>query len=76
MPDQARHDGVGYLVARLISSRFIPLRLITGNWHGEAVAVGMVMAARISKEKGLIDNSGLKRLIRLIEKDFHETVSR
>ncbi len=36
--------------------------------HGEAVAVGMVMAARISHEKGLIDNSELKRLIRLIEK--------
>jgi 3-dehydroquinate synthase len=36
--------------------------------HGEAVAVGMVMATRISLEKGLIDHSELERLIRLIEK--------
>jgi 3-dehydroquinate synthase len=35
--------------------------------HGEAVSAGMVMAARISLYKELIDNSSLDRLINLIE---------
>lgn len=35
--------------------------------HGEAVAVGMVMAAKISYEKGLIDSSILERLKDLIK---------
>jgi 3-dehydroquinate synthase len=39
-----------------------------GVWlHGEAVAVGMVMAARLSQRLGLIDHSFLDRLIALLK---------
>ena len=36
--------------------------------HGQAVAIGMVVAARISREMGLLDKNGLDRLTRIIEK--------
>ncbi len=40
-----------------------------GNWlHGEAVASGMVMAARMSKQLGWINNDELDRIINLIER--------
>jgi 3-dehydroquinate synthase len=38
-----------------------------GNWlHGEAVAVGMILAAKTSQQLGLIDNSQVERIISLI----------
>jgi 3-dehydroquinate synthase len=38
-----------------------------GNWlHGEAVAAGMVMAARVSHGMGLIDAEDVERLTRLV----------
>ncbi len=36
--------------------------------HGQAVAIGMVVAARISREMGLLDKNGLDRLTGIIEK--------
>ncbi|MBW8078129.1 MAG: 3-dehydroquinate synthase, partial [Gallionella sp.] len=40
-----------------------------GRWlHGEAVAAGMVMAARMSCESGLIDAATLARISALIER--------
>ncbi len=40
-----------------------------GHWlHGEAVAAGMVMAARMSCESGLIDGAALARISALIER--------
>ncbi len=36
--------------------------------HGKAVAIGMVVAARISREMGLLDKNGLDRLTGIIEK--------
>jgi len=36
--------------------------------HGEAVAIGMVAAARISKEMGMIDEATLERIKGLLEK--------
>lgn len=39
-----------------------------GKWlHGEAVACGMVMAARLSARLGLVDESFVQRLTKLIE---------
>jgi 3-dehydroquinate synthase len=42
------------------------LEKLTGMPHGEAVAIGMVMAARLSFEKGFIDQRDADRLERLI----------
>jgi 3-dehydroquinate synthase len=40
-----------------------------GTWlHGEAVGAGMVMAATLSKELGLVDAAFVQRLTRLIER--------
>lgn len=40
-----------------------------GEWlHGEAVACGMVMAAHLSKQLGLVDSALVERLTTLIEK--------
>ena len=40
-----------------------------GEWlHGEAVGCGMVMAAHLSKELGLVDSALVERLTTLIEK--------
>ena len=40
-----------------------------GRWlHGEAVAAGMVMAARMSRESGWIDAASLARITALIER--------
>ena len=40
-----------------------------GHWlHGEAVAAGMVMAARMSCESGLIEHTELERVRRLVER--------
>jgi 3-dehydroquinate synthase len=40
-----------------------------GNWlHGEAVGCGMVMAARLSAELGLVDAAFVRRLTQLIER--------
>ena len=40
-----------------------------GRWlHGEAVAAGMVMAARMSRESGWIDAASLARITTLIER--------
>ena len=40
-----------------------------GRWlHGEAVAAGMVMAAHMSHESGLLSAADLKRIVRLIER--------
>ncbi len=36
--------------------------------HGQGVAIGMVAAARISREKGMLDKDGLDRLTGIIEK--------
>ena len=44
-----------------------PLELLTGAAHGQAVAAGMVMAARISVEEGLLSIPEAERLTRLIE---------
>lgn len=39
-----------------------------GNWlHGEAVAVGMILAAETAKHLNLIDNTQVKRIISLID---------
>ena len=39
-----------------------------GNWlHGEGVAAGMVMAAELSRRLGLVDESFVLRLRKLIE---------
>ena len=39
-----------------------------GNWlHGEAVAVGMILAAETSAQLGLIDDSQVERIISLIK---------
>jgi 3-dehydroquinate synthase len=42
------------------------LEKLTGIPHGEAVAIGMVMAARLSAEKGFIDQRDADRLERII----------
>jgi 3-dehydroquinate synthase len=40
-----------------------------GNWlHGEAVAAGMVLAARLSAEQGRIDASSAERLATILER--------
>jgi 3-dehydroquinate synthase len=40
-----------------------------GKWlHGEAVAAGMVIAARVSRRMGLIDDSCVQRTIKLLER--------
>ncbi len=40
-----------------------------GTWlHGEAVAAGMVMAARLSQQLGWIDSAVTERVIRLIQR--------
>lgn len=39
-----------------------------GISHGEAVSIGMVMAAELSKEKGLLKEEDQKRLINLLER--------
>jgi 3-dehydroquinate synthase len=40
-----------------------------GKWlHGEAVAAGMVIAARVSRRMGLIDDSCVSRMINLLER--------
>lgn len=40
-----------------------------GKWlHGEAVAAGMVIAARVSRRMGLIDDSCVERTVRLLER--------
>jgi len=40
-----------------------------GSWlHGEAVGAGMVIAARLSAEAGLIDRAGAARVHRLVER--------
>jgi len=40
-----------------------------GKWlHGEAVAAGMVIAARVSQRMGLIDDNCVARIIRLLER--------
>jgi 3-dehydroquinate synthase len=40
-----------------------------GQWlHGEAVGCGMVMAARLSAELGLVDDAFVQRLTHLIER--------
>lgn len=40
-----------------------------GQWlHGEAVAAGMVMAARMSQESGLLGGEDLERIMRLTER--------
>lgn len=44
-----------------------PLELLTGVAHGQAVAAGMVMAARMSVEEGLFSAIESQRLTRLIE---------
>lgn len=39
-----------------------------GNWlHGEAVAAGLVLAARLSAELGLLENKEVKRIKALVE---------
>ena len=40
----------------------------TGLLHGEAVAVGMVCAARIAERMGMLDEASVSRLIHLIER--------
>jgi 3-dehydroquinate synthase len=45
-----------------------PLELISGVAHGQAVAAGMVMAAQVSVEEGLLDPSEARRLTALIER--------
>ncbi len=40
-----------------------------GKWlHGEAVAAGMVIAARVSRRMGLIDDSCVERTTKLLER--------
>lgn len=40
-----------------------------GNWlHGEGVAAGMVMAARLSQRLGMVDEAFVARLVNLIER--------
>ena len=40
-----------------------------GKWlHGEAVAAGMVIAARVSQKMGLVDADGVERTIRLLRR--------
>jgi 3-dehydroquinate synthase len=40
-----------------------------GNWlHGEAVAAGMVLAARVSRHMGLIESADVARIRRLLER--------
>ena len=40
-----------------------------GKWlHGEAVAAGMVIAARVSQKMGLVDAEGVERTIRLLRR--------
>ncbi len=43
------------------------LELARGLRHGEAVAVGMVFAARLSVERGLLPAGAVDRLVRLLE---------
>ena len=48
-----------------------PLETVTGYGpllHGEAVAFGMVVEARIAHERGLLDGSTLERLLALLER--------
>jgi 3-dehydroquinate synthase len=40
-----------------------------GTWlHGEAVAAGMVIAARVSQKMGLVDANGVERTVRLLDR--------
>ncbi len=40
-----------------------------GNWlHGEAVAAGMVLAARLSERLGWLDAAGVERIVRLLQR--------
>ncbi len=41
---------------------------ITGKPHGDAVSIGMVVAAALSKERGLLDGQSVDRLIALLKK--------
>lgn len=40
----------------------------SGLPHGEAVSIGMVMAARLSEKLGMIDNSSVTRLMEILER--------
>lgn len=44
------------------------IETFTGLLHGEAVAIGMVYAARIAARMKILDNTSVERLIRLFER--------
>lgn len=54
----------GHTIGHAIEAQFT----YTGLLHGEAVAIGMVYAARIAERMGLLEANAVHRLIRLIER--------
>ena len=54
----------GHTIGHAIEAQFS----YTGLLHGEAVAIGMVYAARIAERRGLLEANTVERIVRLIER--------